>query len=160
MPSPRIGPPLEDTAMTNPAQVLATVLNHVRACEAFAQLDDAGKGALVMTADIQALPAGSIIFRQGDVPTPVLLLLIDGEVEVSAVDHAGDSIVLGPGITLGEVAQTTNLGQRSRTVTAASDTVFLVWNLPEFSSRFPAFHAPLREGMEAVAFQRLASDLR
>ncbi|HOG29069.1 MAG TPA: aspartate ammonia-lyase [Vicinamibacterales bacterium] len=81
------------------------LIDQLRASDLFAGLPEAALASIAGVGARRAVPAGGVLFRQGD-PRVTCYLLTSGRVE--AVQDTGDGpervIVLGPGDTLGEGA--------------------------------------------------------
>lgn len=83
---------------------------------------------------LQTRAAGEVLFREGDDPDAVLLVLA-GKLQV-LVQREGQDLVLtaaGPGAILGELAVLCGI-PRSATVRALEESVVLQWNAAAFRS--------------------------
>lgn len=72
----------------------------------FADLDDAEVSRIIETAQMRELPAGAMLFHQGD-PGSSVLIILEGQAEVFVTEAvAGEVVVqrLGPGESVGEMA--------------------------------------------------------
>lgn len=93
----------------------------------FALLDDVERAALSERLESTAVPAGHVIFRDGD-PGDSLYVVRSGTVEISVKTSTGERILLetaGPGNFFGELSLLDS-GPRTATAEAANDVEMLV----------------------------------
>jgi len=108
-----------DTSGTGPAA--ADVIAQLRA--ALGAVDDATLVGLAPDAEQRVLPAGAILFREGD-PSDAMYVVVRGELRATiGSSERGETIVgrIGPGEPVGEM-QILSGGLRTATVTAATET--------------------------------------
>lgn len=85
----------------------------------FSALDAGERALLAETVDTRALPAGTMLFKEGD-PGRAMYVVAKGSMEIFITDLAGQKIVLtecGPGEVFGELAM---LGTGPRTASAVA----------------------------------------
>lgn len=99
-------PPLSEELACGHAAGDRDVMPALRSCAWFAQCDEAALGALSARARHCRLRAGEVLFRHGDPPTGMYLIL-DGALQVRIRDRGGhyvDVATLGAGEPVGEMA--------------------------------------------------------
>lgn len=91
-----------------------------------------GTQRLLERGEVRACSAGEILFKEGDPPAFVVLVL-DGKIQVF-VERDGDDMVLtdaGPGTVLGELSVLCGAA-RAASVRASEAATVLQWNAPTF----------------------------
>jgi hypothetical protein len=117
-------PFLESQRRGGSAEELRELLS-LAAAPLFADLLPSGLVWLMRQGSVREWPSGAVVFQAGDISRS-LSVVIDGEARLNGGD--GQALVLGPGVTVGEMGVITG-NRRSRTVTAGPEGL-LSFELP------------------------------
>jgi CRP/FNR family transcriptional regulator, cyclic AMP receptor protein len=119
----------------------------IKSVPLFATCDNRELERLGMLVDEVSLPAGRVLFNQGDSASE-LFIVVEGRVRV---DRNGTTIATrGPGEFFGEMALVSE-GTRMATATCESDCRFLVLGHREFHSLMDEFPAMKMRVLETLA---------
>jgi len=131
------------------------LMNLMATSKIFAPFDDAQRLAILKEFQSKIVPKGTVLIADGKEPDAMYLVL-EGEVEVSKIDDAGDKVVLSylnEGEVFGEIGL---LEQRltTATVTAAEQSVVLYLEKSRFAD-FVKKHPPVEKYLSGLSAERL-----
>jgi NTE family protein len=128
----------------------------------FASLDEASRLDLARALEPVHMPAGEVVFRQGD-PGDGLYLVVSGRLRVTVAAEGGERMLhdLGRGAVVGEIALLTDR-PRSASVHAVRDTDLQLLRAPVFQAlaeRSPALMSGMMRLLaDPAAHQGTAAD--
>ncbi len=153
---------VEEVAATNPNITEDLVkfarrrllMNLMATSKLFSPFDDAQRLAILKSFVSRVVSAGTVVINDGDDPQG-LFLVLEGEVEVSKIDEAGDKVVLAylkGGDVFGEIALIEE-SPTTATVTAATKAVLLHLDKQQFQE-FTKDHPKILEYLSGVSGER------
>ena len=125
----------------------------------FRALSDEQFNDLVQSFDRRAVKKGDVLFREGDAPTH-MRILVEGEVELS--EEKEPKVTLRPTTSIGELGSLTGV-PRNTTATAMSDVVVLEVDTFELTRRFdrsPDLGLAFYRGLLEVVSDKVRRDRR
>src|SRR5215472_2078737 len=120
---------------------LDSAISTIRSAELFRGLSPSACQRISSTSSEEVFSSGQRIFRQGE-PKQKILLLMEGLVKVSQLNHQGDETILWlnvPGEVVGSLACSSD-SKHSSTAIAVQSCKVVTWRLPAFEAimhRFP-----------------------
>lgn len=108
---------------------------------------------LFFEAEPRSVAAGAVLFEKGELAGRVLMLLVDGALQVGGADITFAATEATGGILLGEVGLLNPTGRRTATLLAAGECALLQWR---FDALAPDLQAALMPVLERVAFDRIS----
>jgi cAMP-dependent protein kinase regulator len=131
------------------------LMNLMATSRIFAPFDDGLRLQILKAFQSKIVPKGTVLIADGKEPDAMYLVL-EGEVEVSKIDDAGDKVVLSylrEGEVFGEIGLLENR-LTTATVTAAEQTVVLYLQKKSFSE-FVKKHPQIEEYLSGISAERL-----